>query len=107
MTKKPLTQRQQEILTFISDHIQSVGFPPTRNELSKHFGFRSPNAAESHLRALERKGSHPYCGGAIPVGITLTALAHSDLPPSNRLHILLPLDRAGGCWQSNPGTGKH
>jgi len=54
MSSKPLTKRQKEILTFISDHINNIGFPPTRNELSKHFGFRSPNAAESHLRVLER-----------------------------------------------------
>jgi len=56
MLEKPLTKRQKEILTFISNHIDSIGFPPTRNEILKHFGFRSPNAAESHLRALEHKG---------------------------------------------------
>ena len=55
MTEKLLTKRQNEILNFISYHIDSIGFPPTRNELSRHFGFRSPNAAESHLRALEHK----------------------------------------------------
>jgi repressor LexA len=32
------------------------GMPPTRAEIAKDLGFRSINAAEDHLRALERKG---------------------------------------------------
>lgn len=36
--------------------IASNGAPPTRAEIAAEFGFRSPNAAEAHLRALERKG---------------------------------------------------
>lgn len=52
-----LTARQQEILQFIRDTLESVGAPPTRAEISAAFGFSSPNAAEDHLRALERKGA--------------------------------------------------
>jgi len=90
MTEKPLTKRQKEILTFISDHIDSEGFPPTRNDLSKHFGFRSPNAAESHLRALEHKGVIRIEAGRSR-GITLTSLSPSNLPPLNALRTPLPL----------------
>ena len=90
MSKKPLTSRQKEVLTFISDHIDSAGFPPTRNDVSKHFGFRSPNAAESHLRALEHKGVIRIEAGRSR-GITLTALSASNLPPSNRTRTPLPL----------------
>ena len=90
MYEKPLTKRQQEILVFISDHIDSIGFPPTRNDLSKHFGFRSPNAAESHLRALENKGVIRIEAGHSR-GITLTALSLASLPPSNTLRTVLPL----------------
>ena len=78
MFEKPLTKRQKQILNFISNHIDSEGFPPTRNELSKHFGFRSPNAAESHLRALENKGVIRI-GAGRSRGITLTALAGPSL----------------------------
>ena len=81
MTEKPLTKRQNEILNFISDHIDYIGFPPTRNELSRHFGFRSPNAAESHLRALEQKDVIRIEAGRAR-GITLTALSRSYLSPS-------------------------
>lgn len=52
-----LTKRQQEIYDLIREHILDTGMPPTRMDIAKHFGFRSPNAAEDHLRALERKGA--------------------------------------------------
>lgn len=51
-----LTPRQAEILAWIREHARRQGVPPTRAELCLAFGFRSPNAAEQHLRALERKG---------------------------------------------------
>ena len=53
---KELTPRQAEILQLIRDTIEETGFPPTRMEISRMLGFASPNAAEEHLRALERKG---------------------------------------------------
>lgn len=90
MNPKPLTKRQKEILVFISDHIQSAGFPPTRNDLSKHFGFRSPNAAESHLRALENKGVIRIEAGQSR-GITLTGLSIANLPAANSQRMPLPL----------------
>lgn len=52
-----LTRRQEEILTLIREYINDEGYPPTRAEIAEAFGFRSPNAAEEHLRALERKGA--------------------------------------------------
>ena len=51
-----LTPRQQEILEFIKEFSYDEGYPPTRIEIAEAFGFRSPNAAEEHLRALDRKG---------------------------------------------------
>lgn len=54
---KDLTPRQAEILQLIREAIESSGFPPTRAEICRVLGFRSPNAAEEHLRALERKGA--------------------------------------------------
>lgn len=52
-----LTPRQTEILDFIRQTMESEGRPPTRAEVCAAFGFRSPNAAESHLRALAAKGA--------------------------------------------------
>lgn len=66
-----LTPRQAEILTLIRDAIESTGFPPTRAEICQAFGFRSPNAAEEHLRALARKGAIEIQDGSAR-GIRLT-----------------------------------
>lgn len=52
-----LTARQKEILGFLKAWIHEYGMPPTRQEICDALGFRSPNAAEEHLRALERKGA--------------------------------------------------
>ncbi|WP_299726497.1 transcriptional repressor LexA [uncultured Endozoicomonas sp.] len=59
-----LTKRQAEILNLIRSYIEETGFPPTRAEIAKTFGFRSPNAAEEHLRALARKGAIEITPGA-------------------------------------------
>jgi repressor LexA len=57
MTQDTLTARQAEILALIRSYIAEEGCPPTRAEIAATLGFRSPNAAEDHLRALERKGA--------------------------------------------------
>lgn len=59
-----LTPRQLEILEFIRDFSYEEGYPPTRIEIAEAFGFRSPNAAEEHLRALDRKGVIELLSGA-------------------------------------------
>ncbi len=59
-----LTPRQQEILQFIRDRMEATGLPPTRAEIAQEFGFRSPNAAEEHLRVLARKGALELLPGA-------------------------------------------
>jgi repressor LexA len=51
-----LTRRQQEIVNLIRRQIEKTGMPPTRADICAALGFKSPNAAESHLRALEAKG---------------------------------------------------
>ncbi|WNK18792.1 transcriptional repressor LexA [Halomonas piscis] len=56
MTQR-LTARQQNVYDFIVKTMGEYGYPPTRAEIARALGFRSPNAAEEHLRALERKGA--------------------------------------------------
>lgn len=81
MAPKALTPRQKQILKFISEFIENNKFPPTRSELARHFGFRSPNAAEAHLRALEKKACISIERG-ISRGITLLPLSSEALPSS-------------------------
>lgn len=51
-----LTQRQRDILDFISASIVERGFPPTLREIGEHFNIRSTNGVNDHLKALEKKG---------------------------------------------------
>jgi len=51
-----LTDRQQQILDFISTSIAERGYPPTLREIGEHFGIRSTNGVNDHLKALEKKG---------------------------------------------------
>ena len=61
---KNLTKRQEEILNLIKTHILDYGFPPTRADIANALGFKSPNAAEQHLRAIEKKGFISILAGA-------------------------------------------
>ncbi|MCD0504870.1 repressor LexA, partial [Bordetella petrii] len=75
-----LTDRQQEILDLIRLTVARTGFPPTRAEIARALGFRSPNAAEDHLKALARKGAIELTAGASR-GIRLNE-APDTAPPS-------------------------
>jgi repressor LexA len=59
-----LTERQNEILRLVRELTEVSGFPPTRAEIAQRMGFRSVNAAEQHLRALEKKGAIEISSGA-------------------------------------------
>ena len=76
---KNLTKRQEEILNLIKSHIQDLGFPPTRADIAKSLGFKSPNAAEQHLRAIEKKGFISILSGASR-GIILNDTTNDDIP---------------------------
>lgn len=94
---RDLTARQQEILTLIQTHIAETGFPPTRAEIAQALGFRSPNAAEEHLKALARKGVIELTSGASRgIRLKLLSVLHqdterTDLPSAVQLALTLPL----------------
>lgn len=81
MPNDRLTQRQRQILDFVRSRCEQQGAPPTRDEICQAFGFRSPYAAECHLRALARKGALDL----------LTGTARGIRLPDQRESILLPL----------------
>ena len=61
---RELTPRQSQILDMIQDFINETGMPPTRAEIARELGFKSANAAEEHLRALQKKGVLELVPGA-------------------------------------------
>ena len=92
---KALTARQQEVFDLIRDHISQTGMPPTRAEIAQRLGFRSPNAAEEHLKALARKGVIEIVSGASR-GIRLLQEEEEVVEPLN-LHIYLCASRGEHC----------
>lgn len=78
-----LTARQQQVLDVIKDNIEETGYPPTRAEIAKTLGFKSPNAAEEHIKALARKGYIEIVQGASR-GIRLPE-SESGLPVVGRV----------------------
>jgi len=61
---RPLTPRQKQVLEVIQDFMDETGMPPTRAEIARQLGFKSANAAEEHLRALQKKGVLELLPGA-------------------------------------------
>lgn len=61
---RQLTPRQTQILEMIQQFIAETGMPPTRAEIASELGFKSANAAEEHLRALQKKGVLELVPGA-------------------------------------------
>lgn len=93
MYSMELTRRQHEILAFIRRFMETEGYPPTRADIGRALGFRSPNAAESHLRALARKGAIELQRGTSR-GIRLPDM-ESAAPEAAPPHPGLPEDVAG------------
>lgn len=77
-----LTQRQLEVLTLIKETIERTGIPPTRAEIARDLGFKSPNAAEDHIKALTKKGAIILNPGASR-GIRLNSDFIIDVFPDN------------------------
>lgn len=79
-----LTARQQQVLDLIKQAIDDTGYPPTRAEIAQELGFKSPNAAEEHLKALARKGAIEMIPGASR-GIRLAQQEEAGLPLIGRV----------------------
>ncbi len=50
-----ITDRQKEVLTFISDYTEQNSYPPTIRDICGHFGI-TIRAVQDHIAALQKKG---------------------------------------------------
>jgi repressor LexA len=85
---KALTRTQQQILDFLQKWQAERGSMPTRQEITKHFGFRSPNAITNHFRLLRKKG-----------------VITSDPGKARSLRIITPLQKLRGLVRDIPLYG--
>lgn len=79
-----LTSRQEQVLQLIRTYAEETGYPPTRAEIARILGYKSPNAAEEHIKALARKGAIEIIPGASR-GIKLPDLVDQGLPIVGRV----------------------
>lgn len=79
-----LTSRQEQVLQLIRTYAEETGYPPTRAEIARILGYKSPNAAEEHIKALARKGAIEIIPGASR-GIKLPDVVDEGLPIVGRV----------------------
>src|SRR5688500_15253805 len=51
-----LTERQRQILDFLTSYVEAHGYPPTVREIGEAVGLASPSTVHAHLANLERAG---------------------------------------------------
>ncbi len=90
-----LTQRQREVLAYLTDAVRQDGRPPTLRELAAHFGWHSDNSARQHLRLLRQKGVIEYDEG-VSRGIRLSRRGRAaelrQVPLVGRVAAGLPIE---------------
>lgn len=79
-----LTSRQEQVLQLIKSYAEETGYPPTRAEIARILGYKSPNAAEEHIKALARKGAIEIIPGASR-GIRIAEVEQEGLPIVGRV----------------------
>jgi len=107
MSEIKLTKAQTRVLDVIQQSIRDEGRPPTRAEIADALGFRSINAAESHLRALERRGAIRLQSGASRGIQCLVPLDDEDydepgLPVIGKVAAGVPIDSVAHIEQVVP-----
>lgn len=80
---KSLTDRQKQILEFVISCIQERGYPPSVRDICKHFDIQSPQGAQRHLNALEKKG-YLKRDARLARSLSVTELSESMLGPSQK-----------------------
>src|SRR5882724_2642179 len=52
----PRTQRQKDILDYITSFLERHGYEPSYTQIARHFGVKSRATIAKHIAALERRG---------------------------------------------------
>ena len=71
-----LTERQRQVLDFVTGYIEENGYPPALRDIAAHLGVNGTFGVMKHLDALERKG-HVRRGGGNSRGIALVHAPHT------------------------------
>ena len=91
----PLTKRQKEILDFLEEFLGENGYPPSFEEIARHFGYTSLATVHEHLENLKQKGYIRKSYNAsrsielVPTGMTVSAV---ELPLLGRVAAGSPIE---------------
>jgi repressor LexA len=91
----PLTKRQKEILDFLQAFLEENGYPPSFEEIARHFGYTSLATVHEHLENLRQKGYIRKSYNAsrsielVPTGMSVGAV---ELPLLGRVAAGIPIE---------------
>jgi len=93
----PRTQRQKEILDYITRFIARHGYEPSYAQIARHFGVSSKATIAKHIAALERRGllSRRREDGAFNLAVTIEdspTEAICEVPLLGRIAAGAPID---------------
>lgn len=93
---RELTKCQSQVLAFIRQFMRENGSAPTYHEIADAMGYRSANAAATHVRAMAKKGTLSI-KPSVSRGIVLNASA--NVPDFNTWlrSQTVPIDVDCGC----------
>ena len=74
------TERQQQVLDFITSYIDNNGYPPTLREICAHLGVSGTLSAIRHLDALAKKGFLKRDANSRGIALTVPATTTASLP---------------------------
>jgi repressor LexA len=94
---QPRTQRQKEILDYITRFIERHGYEPSYAQIARHFGVSSKATIAKHIAALENRGLISRRGedGVFNLAVTVedvTSDAVCELPLLGRVAAGAPID---------------
>jgi repressor LexA len=76
----PITDRQQQVLSFITSYIDKNGYPPSQREIAFHLGVSGTLPVIKHLEALEKKGFLKRDSSSRSIVLTTPAADSASLP---------------------------
>jgi len=108
---RPLTDRQAQVLQFITGYLSDHGYPPTQREIMRRFKIKSTKGVDRHLEALEKKGyltrtrrgarALEVHGLSQSRGIPVVGRVAAGQPilAEENIEATLALDRKVACWK--------
>lgn len=88
---KKLSERQQQILDYITDFTAAEGYPPSVREICNHVGLSSPSSVQSHLEKLRNAGYLQKADGKMRTAVVTNSAPHGQIPILGKVAAGMPI----------------